>query len=135
MLFLAALLLAQASPAPCTTAIDASLPAAYAAWASPGQTLSPGKAVALQADGGAATIGFHIATAGIYDIALDQKGWIDVYPGTSGGEALKPASHREGDPCWSIRKIVRFQLTPGDYRLSITKLAQPAARTMLIAGE
>jgi hypothetical protein len=133
MLFLAALLLAQT--APCTTAIDASLPAAYAGWTSPGQALVPGKAVALKADGGTATVTFHIATAGIYGIALDQKGWIDVYPGASGGEALKPASHREGDPCWSIRKIVRFELAPGDYRLSLTKLAQPAARAMLIAGE
>ncbi len=134
MLFLAALLLAQTAPAPCA-AIDANLPAAYAGWTSPGTALAPGKAVAFKAESGAATATFHIATAGIYGVALDQKGWIDVYTGTSGGEALKSVSHREGDPCWSIRKIVRFQLAPGDYRLSITKLPQPGARAMLIAGE
>ena len=133
MLFLAALLLAQT--APCTTAIDAALPAAYAGWTAPGAVLAPGKAVAFKVEGGTATTTFHIATAGIYGIALDQKGWIDVYPGTSGGEAFKSVSHREGDPCWSIRKIVRFELAPGDYRLSLTKLAQPGARAMLVAGE
>lgn len=134
MPFLAALLLAQTAPAQCA-AIDASLPAAYAAWKTPGESFEPGKAVELQATGGTTTIGFRIGKAGVYGIALDQKGWIDVTPGAAGGEPLKPVSHREGDSCWSIRKIVRFQLDPGLYRLTLGKLAGPKARVMLIAGE
>ena len=133
MLFLAALLLAQT--APCTTAIDANLPAAYAGWTAPGDSFEPGKAVELQAGGGATTIGFRVAKGGIYGVALDQKGWIDVLPGAVGGEPLKSVSHREGDPCWSIRKIVRFHLEPGLYRLTLSKLAQPSVKAMLIAGE
>lgn len=133
MLFAAALLLVQTAPA--CAAMDANLPAPLSGWTAPGATLAPGKAATLKAEGGTATTTIHIANAGVYAIALDQKGWIDVYPGASGGEALKTVSHREGDPCWSIRKIVRFQLAPGEYRLSITKLAQPSARAMLIAGD
>jgi hypothetical protein len=135
MLFLAALLLAQTAPELKCNVLDLTLPAAYAGWKAPGAVLAPGKAMALKAKGGAAAVTFHIASAGVYGIALDQKGWIDVYPGTAGGEALKSVSHREGDPCWSIRKIVRYQLAPGDYRLSLTKLAGTGARAMLIAGE
>lgn len=133
MLILAALLLAQT--APCTTAIDASLPAAYAGWTKPGDSFEPGKAVELHVSDGATTIGFRIARSGVYGIALDQKGWIEVLPGAIGGEPLKSVSHREGDPCWSIRKIVRFQLEPGLYRLTFSRLAQPSAKAMLIAGE
>lgn len=135
MLFLAALLLAQTAPEIKCNVLDLTLPAAYAGWTAPGGPKAPGKLWAFKAEGGSATVTFHIATAGVYGIALDQKGWIDVYPGTSGGEALKSVSHREGDSCWSIRKIVRFQLAPGDYRLSLTKLGGSGAKAMLIAGE
>lgn len=133
MLFLAAQLLAQTAPAPCV-AMDANLPASYAGWAAIGQLFTPGKAVGLKVDGGTASMAFHISTAGVYGIALGEKGWIDVIP-ASGGEALKSVSHREGDSCWSIRKIVRFQLAPGDYQLSLSKLAPGTAKVMLIAGE
>jgi len=40
--------------------------------------------------GGAVMIGFRIATAGRYGVALDQRGWVDVVPGMSGSAALKP---------------------------------------------
>ena len=38
--------------------------------------------------GKAAMIGFRIESAGIYGVALDQGGWIDVLPGAEGGTAL-----------------------------------------------
>ena len=135
MLFLAALLLVQTAPQVTCNVNDLTLPAAYAAWKTPGTTVAPGKAWTFKPEAGSATVNFHIATAGVYSIALSGKGWIDVYPEAAGGEALKSVSHREGESCWTIRKIVRFQLVPGDYRLSVTKLAGPSAEAMLIAGE
>ena len=79
-------------------------------------------------------IGFRIDTAGRYGIALDQRGWIDVVSGAAGGEALKSTVHGHGPDCLSIRKIVRFDLKPGVYRLFITGLATPSAKVMLVAS-
>ena len=145
MLLLAALLLAQSTPA-CT--IDAALPPGYAGWNTQGTSVESGDAVTidtadkasmkdLPADtrpGRVATIGFRIATAGLYGIALDQKGWIDVAP-VGGAPSLKSVSHAAGDPCTSISKTVRFQLEPGVYRLRVTELNQPRLKLMLIKGE
>jgi hypothetical protein len=150
MLLLAALLLAQTAPAPaaCTGAVDASLPAPFAGWTAPGTNLAPGQAAVLESrddpaftasipgakPGRVASTDFTIARSGVYSIALDQKAWIDVLP-AGGGAALKSVSHREGDPCWSIRKIVRFQLEAGSYRLALTGMTQPRAKVMLVPGE
>ena len=134
-MLLAALLLAQAQAVVTCNVLDFTLPPKYAAWKTPGEVFEPGKAVELQSTDGATTIGFRIARAGVYGVALDQKGWIDVIPGATGGEPLKSVAHREGDSCWSIKKIVRFQLDPGLYRLTLTKLARPQAKVMLVEGE
>lgn len=152
MLFLAALLLAQATPAAQTTACkapDASLPTGLLGWTAPGDEFTPGKAVSLDTvdaatlkgvpagakPGKAATIGFKVTAAGTYGIALDQPGWIDVLPGAEGGAALQSVAHGHGPECSTIRKIVRFRLEPGLYRLYLTGLAQPKAKVMLVAGE
>lgn len=144
-----ALLLAQTVPAGATTACkapDASLPAALAGWSTPGDTLATDKAVALDTvdgatlkglpagskPGRAATIEFRVAKAGTYGIALDQPGWIDVLPGAEGGAALKSVAHGHGPECSTIRKIVRFQLSPGTYRVFASGLAQAKARLMLV---
>ncbi|WP_404336818.1 hypothetical protein AB2M62_00315 [Sphingomonas sp. MMS12-HWE2-04] len=148
MLF-AALLLAQAVPAAQTTACkakDAALPAALLGWTTPQDQIEPGKAALVDTvdaatlkdlpagtkPGKAASIAFHVAAAGTYGIALDQPGWIDVTPGARGGTPLKSVAHGHGPDCASIRKIVRFELVPGDYRLAVTGLAQPKAKVMLI---
>ncbi|MEI9927146.1 MAG: hypothetical protein WDN44_04770 [Sphingomonas sp.] len=145
-MLLAALLLAQAATAPCTGTIDAALPVPLAGWTAPGSTVVLGKAALLDtADPAtlpipagskprAASVLFTVPQAGVYGIALDQKGWIDVVPAT-GGDALKSVSHREGDPCWSIRKLVRFQLDAGAYRLTLTGLSGPKAKAMIEQGE
>ncbi len=146
-MILAALLLAQTAPC---TAMDATLSAPLAGWTAPGTaaTLDPGKAVTLKAadaatlsslpkdakPGGAAAIDFRVATAGSYGIALDQAGWIDVVPG-AGGASLKSVAHGHGPECSTIRKIVRFQLQPGSYRLVLTGLKKPDARVMLVAPD
>lgn len=149
-MLLAALLLLQAVPAaPECAATDAGLAANLAGWTAPATEFGVNKAVTLQAGelakltglpagtkpGGAVMIGFRVETAGRYGIALDQRGWIDVVPGASGGEALKSVVHGHGPKCSTIRKIVRFDLQPGLYRLYLTGLDKPAARTMLVAPE
>ncbi len=83
--------------------------------------------------GGVARIGFRIERAGTYGIALDQPGWIEVAP--KGRPPLISASHGHGPECSTIRKIVRFDLQPGVYMLSLSKLTKPQAKVMLVAGE
>lgn len=145
-----ALLLAQTVPAQATTACkapDASLPTALAGWSTPGDELVTGKAVSLATvdaatlkglpkgarPGRAAMIAFRIAKAGTYGIALDQPGWIDVLPGAEGGAALPSVAHGHGPDCSTIRKIVRFELAPGTYRVFASGLARAKAKVMLVA--
>jgi hypothetical protein len=80
--------------------------------------------------GGAARIGFRIDTAGTYGVALDQAAWVDVAP--NGGAALSSVKHGHGPDCSTIRKIVRFELEPGDYVLHLTKLTKPMVKVMLV---
>lgn len=149
-MLLAALLLLQAAPAaPQCAALDANLAANLAGWAADAAEFGVSKAVMLQAGelaklpdvpagaeaGGAAMIGFRVETAGRYGVALDQRGWIDVVPGVAGGEALKSVAHSHGPQCSTIRKIVRFDLQPGVYRLYLTGLDKPAVKAMLVAGD
>ncbi len=124
-----ALLLLQAATS--CAATDVALPASLSGWTTQADGFGVNRAVTLAAGdvaklpdvpagpkpGGAVMIGFRIETAGRYGIALDQHGWIDVVPGVAGGEALKSSVHGHGPDCSSIRKIVRFDLQPGIYRL------------------
>jgi len=152
MLLAAALLLLQTAPAAQTAACkatDASLPTSLLGWVKPGDAFTPGKAVELDTldgaalkglpagskPGKAAMIGFRIETAGIYGIALDQGGWIDVLPGAEDGAALTSVKHGHGPECSTIRKIVRFDLKPGLYRLYVTGLAGQKVKAMLVAGD
>jgi hypothetical protein len=152
MLFAAALLLFQTAPAAQTTACkatDASLPTALLGWVKPGDEFTPGKAVELDTidgaalkglpaaakPGKAAMIGFKVESAGIYGVALDQGGWIDLVPGTEGGTALESVKHGHGPDCSTIRKIVRFDLKPGIYRLYVSGLSTPKVKAMLVSGD
>ncbi|NYT42760.1 hypothetical protein HZY97_18440 [Sphingomonas sp. R-74633] len=152
MLFAAALLLLQTAPAAQTTACkatDASLPTSLIGWVKPGDEFVPGKAVELDTidgaalkglpagskPGKAAMIGFKIERAGIYGVALDQGGWIDLLPGTEGGAALTSVKHGHGPDCSTIRKIVRFDLKPGLYRLYVSGLSTPKVKAMLVSGD
>jgi len=144
-MFIPALLLLQAATT--CAATDAALPANLTGWTVQADGFGVNQAVTLEAGdvaklpgvpagakpGGAVMIGFRIETAGRYGVALDQHGWIDVVPGISGGEALKSTAHGHGPECSSIRKIVRFDLTPGVYRLYLTGLANASAKVMLVA--
>ncbi len=145
-MILAALLLAQASPAPCP-AIDAKLPPALAGWTAPATALAPGAAITLEpvdkalvllrdiklpdAPGKVALTSFTVTKAGTYGLALDQRAWIDVYPAT-GADPLVSVAHGHGPACSSIRKIVRFTLKPGRYRALVSGIEKPAAKLMLV---
>lgn len=65
---------------------------------------------------------FHIARSGKYAVALGAGAWIDVVKGT---KAIASASHQHGPQCSTIRKIVIFDLLPGDYTLQISGSATP----------
>lgn len=143
-MFFPALLLLQAASG--CAATDAALPANLSGWTTQADAFGVNQAVMLEVGdvakllgvpagarpGGAVMIGFRIATAGRYGIALDQRGWIDVVPGVEGGEALKSAVLGHGPDCSSIRKIVRFDLQPGMYRLYLTGLSSASAKVMLV---
>ncbi len=155
MLLYAALLLIQTAPA-CTEQ-DADLPRPLAAWATayadsptasnddlrrPVILVTVGELGRDELElpdgaraGPAATMNFHIDAAGTYGIALDQRGWIDVIPLAKGSAPLKSVAHGHGPDCSSIRKIVRFRLEPGDYRLALTGVELPLVKVMLVAGE
>ena len=140
-----ALILLQAATS--CTATDAALPATLSGWTAPADAFGVNQAVTLEAGdvaklpgvpagakpGGAVMIGFRVETAGRYGVALDRPGWIDVAPGVAGGEVLKSTVHGHGPECSSIRKIVRFDLQPGMYRLYLTGLSGASAKVMLVA--
>ena len=145
-MILAALLLAQAAPVACP-ATPAPLPTELAGWRRSGTSLDSGDAVtratvdpklALVRDvpppsrpGRMVVETFRIVRAGTYGIALDQKGWIDLYRAGSRA-ALSSTKHGHGPDCSGIRKIVRFDLTPGSYTLVVGELQGANAKMMLV---
>jgi hypothetical protein len=80
-----------------------------------------------------------VRRAGTYGLALDQKGWIDVYAAPPAGRpsdsALASTSHGHGPACSTIRKIVRYRLALGAYQLVVSGLDRPQAKVMLVSGD
>ncbi|WP_294297953.1 hypothetical protein [uncultured Sphingomonas sp.] len=146
-MILAALLLAQAAAPACPTT-PAALPAQLAGWRTSGDDLASGKAVTLdtwdprtvrmldvplpQRPGRAANRAFRIKTSGTYGIALDQKGWIDLYR-LRETTPIASTAHGHGPACSGIRKIVRFALTPGEYQVVVGGLDSPRAKLLLVS--
>lgn len=144
MLFAILSLLQATVVAPQCPATDVALTANLSGWTAPSTAFGINKAVIVKAGdvagvpagakpGGAVVIRFSVPNAERYGIALDQRGWIDIVPGASGGAALKSTVHGHGPDCSMIRKIVRFDLKPGTYRLYLTGLEKPVAKVMLVA--
>jgi hypothetical protein len=154
MMFLAlALQAATSAPAACT-ATDADLPANLAGWTQAGTSLSAGRAITMAAvdpasvklvgvaapkePGRVFSVVFSVPRAGVYGIALDQKGWIDVYPASA--DLLARAgpdtsmAHGHGPACSTIRKVVRYRLAAGSYRLVVSGLQRDRAKVMLVTG-
>lgn len=148
-MFLAALLLAQAVPQQQCTAMDVNLPASLVVWTTPGhgvpddlsrpavfKAMPKDQITGLPAsakDGAATGVEFVIDKPGIYGIAIDQGGWIDVVPDE--GAPLVSVKHGHGPDCSTIRKIVRFDLKPGTYHLFVSGLTSVNVKVLLVAPE
>lgn len=130
-MILTAIALSMAVQGRCT-ALDTRLPRPLAGWTRGGQGLDTGHAVTLPARGGAAETRMTIRKAGIFGIAADQQAWVDVYPAGRGRRALDIASESKGPSCSTIRKILRYRLRPGSYRVTVAKVAGPRVKLMLI---
>lgn len=128
-MLLTAFALTVAAPA-CRT-YDTSLPRPLAGWTRTAAGLDTGHAVVLRAGRDkAVSTTITIRKSGIFGVALDQPGWIDVTPAR--GKPLDSAAHGHGPECSTIRKIVRYRLRPGAYRVSATKLTADRAKLMLV---
>jgi hypothetical protein len=130
-MFLTALALTMA--APCRT-YDTALPQPLAGWKRLGSTLDTGRAVTLAAGRGKTVeTSLRIRKAGVFGIAVDQDGWVDLYKGR--GKALEMASESRGPACSTIRKIIRYRLKPGTYRGEVRQLKAARVKLMLVAGD
>ena len=113
---------------------DSHLPPDLAGWARAGTTLDTGHSVTLSGRGGSTETQVTIRKAGTFGVAADQQAWIDVYP-AHGKRAFDMASESKGPYCTTIRKIVRYRLQPGTYRVAVTKLTGPRVKLMLTHGQ
>lgn len=109
---------------------DTALPAPLSGWRRSGRGLDTGHAVMLFRSGDSIQTTIRIRKAGTFGVALSEPGWIDVAP--MRGKPLASAAHGHGPQCSTIRKIVRYKLRPGTYRVSVNKLKATRARLMLV---
>lgn len=148
-MILAALLLAQAAAAPACPATPAKLPVDLAGWTASATDLASMRAVMVptmdpatvrladvvppKQPGRMALSTFRVRARGSYGIALGSKGWIDLYR-VGNRTPLTSTRHGHGPDCSGIRKIVRFTLAPGEYRVVVGGLEGPNAKMMLVRG-
>jgi hypothetical protein len=127
-MFLTALALTLSAP-PCRT-YDAALPGPLRGWARAGSNLDTGHSVTLARRLGRIASTVRIRKTGTFGIAIDGDGWIDVAP--QPGKPLRMVSESRGPACSTIRKIVRYRLRPGTYRVTVERLKASRARLMLV---
>lgn len=76
---------------------------------------APGKAAARESNGG--TLALAVANAGKYRIALSGGAWVDL---VRDGKAIASGAHAHGPKCTTVRKMVDFTLTPGNYAIQLS---------------
>lgn len=118
--------------APCKT-YDTNLPRDLSGWTRAGRTLDTGHSLMLTGRARAAETKVTIRKAGTFGIAVDQQAWVDLYRGR--GKPLDMASESRGPACSTIRKIVRYNLRPGTYRVTVTNMTAGRAKVMLVHSE
>jgi hypothetical protein len=123
-------LFALAMAAPQCTRQNSGLPRGLSGWARGGEGLDTRHATMLDPSGGRIETRVTIRKAGVFGIAIDREGWIDVTPAK--GKPLRMVSENRGSRCSGIRKIVRFKLQPGDYRVRVAKLGKARVKLMLV---
>lgn len=74
---------------------------------------------------------FSVATAGRYGVGLGAGAWVDV---TRDGRPTPAVAFGPGPACTAVRKVVAFDLVPGDYVLEISGNETPGLRVMVAAG-
>lgn len=116
--------------APACQKYDAALPRQLAGWIRGGRDFDTGHAVTLPQRRGSVRTSVTIRKTGTYGIAIDQPGWIDVAP--NGGKPLRSVADGSGPNCSTIRRIVRYRLKPGTYRIAVSRLKGSRARLMLV---
>jgi hypothetical protein len=109
---------------------DTALPTPLTGWTRSGRGLDTGHAVTLGRSGDSIRTTLRIRKAGTFGIALSEAGWIEVSP--MRGKPLESVAHGHGPDCSTIRKIVRYKLRPGTYRVTVNKLKATRARLMLV---
>ncbi|AYV46964.1 homogentisate 1,2-dioxygenase [Caulobacter flavus] len=136
----------------CAPGVEAGLPPELAAWVKkapltaatsaaglPDAMLTPGQAYAAalsptpeiayavqpEKPGGTVSKGglfsLKVEAAGSYVIALGTGAWIDVL---KDGATQRSTAHGRGAACSTVRKMVTFDLAPGDYVIQISANAQ-----------
>jgi hypothetical protein len=146
-MILAALLIAQTAAAPVCPATPVTLPRELAGWRVSGRDLASMKAVTVptmdpatvrladvpppRQPGRMALATFRVKVAGTYGVALGAKGWIDLYR-VGNRTPLTSVKHGHGPDCSGVRRIVRFTLTPGEYRVVVGGLEGATAKLLLV---
>jgi hypothetical protein len=136
-------------------AYDDNLPAWLAPWSDPiaFSEIVPGQAVTLALaplvvgnmlgpprNGwrGASTgkvLWFDITEPGTYAIVLDVPAWIELVwhrGDRNDSHGVESASHAHGPPCSTIRKIVNFELIPGNYTMQLSGTNAASARLLIV---
>lgn len=75
-------------------------------------------------------LGFDVAEAGTYRVALGTGAWIDVVG--DDGKAIASTGHGHGPDCTGIRKVVDFPLAPGSHTLQIAASASPEIGLLVV---
>ncbi|MBT2132995.1 homogentisate 1,2-dioxygenase [Croceibacterium sp. LX-88] len=71
---------------------------------------------------------FSVTEAGLYSVGLGAFAWVDV---VRNGVPQKTSTFGHGPECTGIRKVVSFQLEPGDYTLEISGNEQASIRVLV----
>ncbi|WKL57201.1 hypothetical protein Q1W73_16285 [Asticcacaulis sp. ZE23SCel15] len=90
--------------------------------ATPQVTFASAPAKAQSPDSFAGLLLVHITDSGTYGVAASSGVWLDLIKDQT---ALKSAAHGHGPTCSGIRKIVHYNLQPGDYVLQIASSKLP----------
>ncbi|RYY24272.1 MAG: hypothetical protein EOP62_17455 [Sphingomonadales bacterium] len=128
-MFLSVTALALAAQ-PCAKPV--ALPRELSGWTRAGEGLDTRHATLITPRDGRIETRVAIRKAGIFGIAIDRDGWIDVAP--SRRMRLRMVSQNRGPRCSGIRKIVRYRLQPGTYTVTVAKLEDKPTRMMLVRG-
>jgi hypothetical protein len=73
-----------------------------------------------------------VAEAGIYQVTLAKKGWVDVI---QNGKAIHSAAHTGTKDCDGARKSVRFEIGPGPFSIELSNFADDSAKFAIRRAE